>query len=214
MIEPRTARLAPSACHRLCDKERGTLVKVGDGIVILLGHVEERRRTIGAGIVHQHIERRLAADRCAHRGEIGHVQHQRLRRCRPRRGSPPRPLRSPPRCAPRARHAPRPGPAPQQQARPIPRPAPVTSARRPSRRSDGVRGRVIVDPRSLQRRSQALAATSRAAGCLIASFRYFRALAGAAGQEAQSNSFAHRRRTAGIRDSTAAPRTLSACAAD
>ena len=63
MIDPRTAGLHHPPRHRLCDEERGALVQVGDGIVVLLGHVEERRRTVGSGIVHQHIERRLAADR-------------------------------------------------------------------------------------------------------------------------------------------------------
>ena len=146
MIDPRMPASHHTLRHRLCDKERGALVQVGDGIVILLGHVEERRGPVGAGIVHQDIERRLRRDRCTHRGQIGHVQHQRLgaaafRADLCRCGFDLR------RCA-RHEHDMRPGLGQRRRtARPIPRPAPVTSARRPSRRSDGVRGRGIVDPR-------------------------------------------------------------------
>ena len=47
--------------HRLRDEERGALVQRGDGVVVLLGHIEERRRPVGAGVVDQDVERRLAS---------------------------------------------------------------------------------------------------------------------------------------------------------
>ncbi len=78
MIDPPARCLHHPPCHRLCDEECGTLIEIGDGIVVLFGHLEERRRPIGAGVVHQDVERRLRIDRRAHRVQVGHIQYQGL----------------------------------------------------------------------------------------------------------------------------------------
>ena len=78
MIEPPLPGLHHAPRHRLGDEERGALVERRDGVVVLLGHLQERRRAVGAGVVHQHVERRLRFDRGADGGEVGHVEHQRL----------------------------------------------------------------------------------------------------------------------------------------
>ena len=78
MIDPRTEACDHPPRHGLRHEERGALVQRDDGVVVLFGHLEERRGPVGAGVVHQHIERRLCVDRGAHGGEVGHVQHQRF----------------------------------------------------------------------------------------------------------------------------------------
>ena len=111
MIEPlRPASTMPPR-HRLRNEERGAQIERGDGVVVVLRHLQKMARAVGAGVVHQDVERRLRGDRRAHRRQVGHVQHQRLGAAAFGADSRRRRPRSPPRCARRARHARRPAPA-------------------------------------------------------------------------------------------------------
>ena len=77
------------ARHRLSNEKRRTLVQAGDGVVVVLGHIQEAARPIGARVVHQHIERLVAMrSQRAPQPDRSHPAPT-AAACRPRHGSPP-----------------------------------------------------------------------------------------------------------------------------
>ena len=78
MIDPALPRGCQPFGDRLCDKVGGAQVQAGDGVVVVLGDVEEGARAIGAGIVDQDVERISHLDRSADGGQVGNVERQRV----------------------------------------------------------------------------------------------------------------------------------------
>ncbi len=62
--------------HRLGDEEGRALVQAGDGVVVVLGDVQEAAGAVGAGIVDQNVERGGGVDRGVHGGQIGNIQRE------------------------------------------------------------------------------------------------------------------------------------------
>ena len=63
--------------HGLSNEVGGALVQAGDRVVIVLGHVQEGARAVGAGVVDQDVERVGGIDGGADGGKVGDVQDQR-----------------------------------------------------------------------------------------------------------------------------------------
>ena len=64
---------------RLGDEKRRLHIKAEHRVIVCLGHIVHRHRTIGARIVNEDIEGRTAIEKGSDSGEIGNVEHSRLR---------------------------------------------------------------------------------------------------------------------------------------